>query len=140
MMGPASAVLNAIDFHAGETYRIGPKGAARGKNAYAFGCRLSAVVVPLATSCRWCRLVCGCAIGGDVFGSTSGRAVLKLPDKPQVAKALESSHGCIQRKLGFKNNRPLQVWCQEAVARNAKFLRQVGMNVRDRFHGTDCTA
>ena len=35
--GPGLAVLNAIDFHAGETYRIGPKGAARGKNAYAFG-------------------------------------------------------------------------------------------------------
>ena len=32
-----AAVLDAIDFHAGETYRIGPKGAARGKNAYALG-------------------------------------------------------------------------------------------------------
>lgn len=35
--GPGLVVLYAIDFHAGETYRIGPKGAARGKNAYALG-------------------------------------------------------------------------------------------------------
>ena len=35
--GPGLAVLYAIDFHAGETYRIGSKGAACGKNAYALG-------------------------------------------------------------------------------------------------------
>lgn len=35
--GSGLAVLYAIDFHAGETYRIGPKGAACGKNAYALG-------------------------------------------------------------------------------------------------------
>ena len=77
---------------------------------------------------------------GDVGGASARFAVLETPQQPQVREAVDPGNGAVQRVFRFEHDASLQMWGKEAVARDAEFLRQIGMYVSDRFHARYCIA
>lgn len=114
--------LDVVEFHAGEADGIGSEGTACGKQAHALASPKArrahgggpfGVGALLALCCRVC---------GDVCGGAAGRSVLELPQQPKMAEALEAGDGGVDRELGLEDDVPLQVRCEEAVARDAELL------------------
>ena len=130
--------LDTLELDAGEADGIRPERTARRKDAYtlrAAQTRRSHRARPVVVSSA---LVLGRGIACDIRRCSARRPILEPPDQPQVGEGIEPRNGGIARELGLEDDPPLEMGRQKAVARNAELLRQVGMDMRDRFHGQHC--
>ena len=132
--------LDSIELDAGKSNGIRAKRAARGKHAHTFGSaqtRRTHGFRPLGISAG---PVLRLGIGSYVLSRAAGRSVFEAPQQPQVREGIQTLNRCIGGKFRLKDDAPLQMGRQKAVARNAELLRQVGMYVCNRFHAGHCTA
>ncbi len=132
-------VGDMIELHARKSQRVGPKRAACGKHPDAL--LASQTGRPYsqrpAINASW-PLLSLRAIACNVVRCSTWKAVFKLPDQPEMRKLVEPLNRGIDCKGFFENNPTLQMRCQKTIPRDAEFLGQVGIYVRNRFHGQHC--
>ena len=86
--GGAVDDFDAVELHAGQTDGIGPKGAARGKDATTLGAAQAGRAHGGSPLRRGAGLAGSRRIHGDIGRRSTGRAVFELPEQPQMAELL----------------------------------------------------